>query len=333
MARSCNQKEKILFLMKLFQEETDAVHPLSRKQLEEKLMEYGIQTERKSLYHDIETLKKFGLDIAYKKERPEGYYLASHKFELAELKLLVDAVQSSRFITERKSNSLIRKIESMASRYEAKQLQRQVVVADRIKAMNESIYYNVDKIHAAIALNQQILFRYFEWTTEKTIRLKKGGNPYQVSPWALTWDDENYYLIGFDVDAGILKHFRVDKMLDIEMLEEPRVGKEEFGRFDLAHYTKKTFGMFGGEEETLRIRFHNKYIGVVIDRFGKDVSVRPDGEDCFAARVDVAVSEQFFGWLTGLGKGVKILSPVYVADMYLDFLKEITNVYDSGEQL
>lgn len=333
MARSCNQKEKILFLMKLFQEETDAVHPLSRKQLEEKLMEYGIQTERKSLYHDIETLKKFGLDIAYKKERPEGYYLASHKFELAELKLLVDAVQSSRFITERKSNSLIRKIESMASRYEAKQLQRQVVVADRIKAMNESIYYNVDKIHAAIALNQQILFRYFEWTTEKTTRLKKGGNPYQVSPWALTWDDENYYLIGFDVDAGILKHFRVDKMLDIEMLEEPRVGKEEFGRFDLAHYTKKTFGMFGGEEETLRIRFHNKYIGVVIDRFGKDVSVRPDGEDCFAARVDVAVSEQFFGWLTGLGKGVKILSPVYVADMYLDFLKEITNVYDSGEQL
>lgn len=333
MARSCNQKEKILFLMKLFYEETDAVHPLSRKQLEEKLMEYGIQTERKSLYNDIETLKKFGMDIAYKKERPEGYYLTSHKFELAELKLLVDAVQSSRFITERKSNSLIRKIESMTSRYEAKQLQRQVVVADRIKAMNESIYYNVDKIHAAIALNQQILFRYFEWTTEKTTRLKKGGNPYQVSPWALTWDDENYYLIGFDVDAGILKHFRVDKMLDIEMLEEPRVGKEEFGRFDLAHYTKKTFGMFGGEEETLRIRFHNKYIGVVIDRFGKDVSVRPDGEDCFAARVDVAVSEQFFGWLTGLGKGVKILSPVYVADMYLDFLKEITNVYDSGEQL
>lgn len=333
MARSCNQKEKILFLMKLFYEETDAVHPLSRKQLEEKLMEYGIQTERKSLYNDIETLKKFGMDIAYKKERPEGYYLTSHKFELAELKLLVDAVQSSRFITERKSNSLIRKIESMTSRYEAKQLQRQVVVADRIKAMNESIYYNVDKIHAAIALNQQILFRYFEWTTEKTTRLKKGGNPYQVSPWALTWDDENYYLIGFDVDAGILKHFRVDKMLDIEMLEEPRVGKEEFGRFDLAHYTKKTFGMFGGEEETLRIRFHNKYIGVVIDRFGKDVSVRPDVEDCFAARVDVAVSEQFFGWLTGLGKGVKILSPVYVADMYLDFLKEITNVYDSGEQL
>lgn len=317
--------------MRLFHEETDAMHPLSRKQLEEKLLEYGIQAERKSLYNDIETLKKFGMDIAYRKERPEGYFLQSHEFELAELKLLVDAVQSSRFITESKSNSLIRKIESMASKYEAKQLQRQVVVADRIKAMNESIYYNVDKIHTAIASNQQILFRYFEWTIEKTTRLKKGGDPYQVSPWALTWDDENYYLIGYDVDAGILKHFRVDKMLDIETLEEPRVGKEEFGRFDLAHYTKKTFGMFGGEEETLRIRFHNKYIGVVIDRFGKDVSVRPDGEESFTARVDVAVSGQFFGWLAGLGKDVRILSPVYVADMYLDFLKEITGVYDSGE--
>lgn len=317
--------------MRLFHEETDAMHPLSRKQLEEKLLEYGIQAERKSLYNDIETLKKFGMDIAYRKERPEGYFLQSHEFELAELKLLVDAVQSSRFITESKSNSLIRKIESMASKYEAKQLQRQVVVANRIKAMNESIYYNIDKIYASIASNQQILFRYFEWTIEKTTRLKKGGEPYQVSPWALTWDDENYYLIGYDVDAGILKHFRVDKMLDIETLGEPRVGKEEFGRFDLAHYTKKTFGMFGGEEETLRIRFHNKYIGVVIDRFGKDVSVRPDGEESFTARVDVAVSGQFFGWLTGLGKDVRILSPMYVADMYLDFLKEITGAYDSGE--
>lgn len=255
MARSSNQKEKILFLMRLFHEETDAMHPLSRKQLEEKLLEYGIQAERKSLYNDIETLKKFGMDIAYRKERPEGYFLQSHEFELAELKLLVDAVQSSRFITESKSNSLIRKIESMASKYEAKQLQRQVVVANRIKAMNESIYYNIDKIYASIASNQQILFRYFEWTIEKTTRLKKGGEPYQVSPWALTWDDENYYLIGYDVDAGILKHFRVDKMLDIETLGEPRVGKEEFGRFDLAHYTKKNIWYVwrGGRDLTYQI--------------------------------------------------------------------------------
>lgn len=328
MAKSSNQKEKILCLMKLFLEETDIEHPLSRKQLEEKLADYGVHTERKSLYSDIETLKRFGMDICYKKERPEGYFLASHEFEIAELKLLVDAVQSSRFITEKKSSSLIKKIENLASRHEAKQLERQVVVTNRIKSMNESIYYNIDKLHLAIASNQQILFRYFEWTTEKTMRLKKRGQPYQISPWVMTWDDENYYLIGFDVDAGMLKHFRIDKMLDIEMMEEQRVGKDEFSRFDLAHYTKKTFGMFGGEEETLRIRFHNRYIGVVLDRFGKDVSVWPEEHDSFSIRVKVAVSEPFYGWLTGLGKDVKILSPKHVADAYLEFLREITKVYE-----
>lgn len=330
MAKSFNQKEKILCLMKLFLEETDVEHPLARKDLEIRLSDFGVSTERKSLYSDIETLKRFGMDIAYRKERPEGYYLASHEFELAELKLLVDAVQSSRFITEKKSNSLIQKIEGLASRYEARQLQRQVVVTNRIKAMNESIYYNVDKLHAAIASNQQILFQYFEWTIQKKMRLKKDGKSYKVSPWAMTWDDENYYLIGYDVEADMLKHFRVDKMLEIVMLDEHRVGKEAFGRFDLAHYSKKTFGMFGGEEETLRIRFHNRYIGVVIDRFGKDVSIRPDGEH-FIVRIDVAVSEPFFGWLAGLGKDVKIISPSYVAEMYLNLLREIAGVYDDQE--
>lgn len=327
MAKSCNQKEKILYLMRLFLEETDTEHPLSRKQLEEKLADIGIHVERKTLYHDIETLKLHGLDISYRKERPEGYFLASREFELPELKLLVDAVQSSRFITERKSADLIQKIEGLAGKYEAKQLQRQVVVVDRIKAMNESIYYNVDMLHTAIARNQQILFQYFEWTVAKEMRLRKNGAWYQISPWALTWDNENYYLIGYDAAAGIMKHFRVDKMLRIQLLDEPRAGKEVFGRFDLAHYTKKTFGMFGGEEEALRIRFQNKYIGVVIDRFGKDVPIRPDGEEHFIARVEVAVSEQFFGWVTGLGKGVEILSPAHVVEAYQELLREISGIY------
>lgn len=328
MAKSCKQKEKILYLMRLFLEKTDIGHPLSRKQLEEELADIGIHVERKTLYHDIETLKLYGLDIAYRKERPEGYYLASREFELPELKLLVDAVQSSRFITERKSKELIRKIEGLASTYEAKQLQRQVVVVDRIKAMNESIYYNVDMLHTAIARNQQILFQYFEWTVAKEMRLRKNGAWYQISPWALTWDNENYYLIGYDAEAGMMKHFRVDKMLRIEILDEPRAGKDVFGRFDLAHYTRKTFGMFGGEEEVLRIRFQNKYIGVVIDRFGKDVPVRPDGENHFIARVEVAVSEQFFGWVTGLGKGVEILSPAYVVEAYQELLRDIGGIYE-----
>lgn len=331
MAKTRNQKAKILYLLKLFLEETDDEHPLSRRAIEEKLADMGIRAERKSLYDDIETLKNFGLDITYRKERPEGYYLAGREFELPELKLLVDAVQSSRFITQKKSDSLIRKIEKLASRYEAGSLQRQVVVADRIKAMNESIYYNVDRLHTAIAQNRQISFRYFEWTVSREIRLKRDGGTYRVSPWALTWDNENYYLIGCDMDGDLIKHFRVDRMLHIELLDLERGGREEFSRFDLARYTKRTFGMFGGNEETVRIRFHNRYVGVVIDRFGRDVSLRPDGEEHFIARAQVAVSEQFYGWLTGLGRDVRLLSPESVVEEYRSLLEDLGTMYERGE--
>ena len=330
MAKSSNQKEKILYLAELFREETDEGHPLSRKQLEDKLEARGIHAERKALYSDIETLKNFGMDILYRKGNPEGYYLASREFELPELKLLVDAVQSSRFITQKKSDALIRKIEKLSSRHEARALQRQVVVADRIKAMNESIYYNVDRIHQAIGENRQILFQYFEWTVSKEIRLKKGGGKYRVSPWALTWDNENYYLIGYDMDARIIKHFRVDRMLHIEITEQARAGEKDFGKFDLAGYTKRTFGMFGGEKETVRIRFHNKYVGAVIDRFGRDTAMRPDGEEHFIARAEVAVSEQFFGWVTGLGREAEILSPEPVVEAYRNLLRDLAEKYDKG---
>ena len=330
MAKSSNQKAKILYLMRLFWEESDEDHPFSRKDLEERLGGMGIHSERKSLYNDIETLKNFGMDITYRKAQPEGYYLANRDFELAELKLLVDAVQSSKFITEKKSRSLISKIEHLASRYEAGQLQRQVVVSDRIKTMNESIYYNVDKLHTAIALNRQIVFRYFEWTVSKEIRLRRDGGNYHVSPWALTWDNENYYLIGYDTDADIIKHFRVDKMLNIELTGQERDGRDEFSRFDLARYTKRTFGMFGGNEETVRIRFHNRFVGVVIDRFGKDVPLRTDGRDYFVARVEVAVSEQFFGWITGLGRDVQIISPKSVVEEYRSLLEDLGKIYEKN---
>ena len=327
MAKRSNQKIKLLYLMKLFEEESDEQHPLSRKELEEKLADIGIHTERKSLYDDLETLKNFGMDITYRKERPEGYYLASRDFELPELKLLVDAVQSSKFITQKKSDALIGKIEKLTGRHEARKLQRQVVVADRIKAMNESIYYNVDQLHAAIAENRQIVFRYFEWTVSKQIRLKRGGENYRISPWALTWDNENYYLIGYDSEADMIKHFRVDRMLHIGLLDQERDGRDVFSRFDLARYTKQTFGMFGGDEQIVRMRFHNRYVGTVIDRFGKGVSLRPDGEEHFVVRVRVAVSEQFFGWITGLGRDAELLSPESVVEEYKELLSDLTEKY------
>lgn len=327
MSKACNQKIKILFLMDLLKECTDAGHVLPMKDILGEMEKHGISAARKSVYDDIETLKEYGLDIEYRKERPEGYYLASHSFELPELKLLVDAVQSSKFITERKSRNLIKKIEGLSSKYEAACLQRQVFVADRIKTMNESIYYNVDKLHTAISGDSQITFQYTRWTIEKKLEVKNNGELYQISPWALAWENENYYLIGYDEGKDKLKHFRVDKMLKINILEEKRIGKETFKEFDLAVYSKKTFGMFSGREEILQIRFPDRLIGVVIDRFGQDTPVRRDKNGYFLARVQVAVSEQFFGWLTGLGKGVIIVSPKMAADEYKDYLGGIMEVY------
>lgn len=323
MAKTRNQKAKILYLLKLFQEETDEEHPISRKEIEERLADMGIRSERKSLYDDIETLKNFGLDIAYRKERPEGYYLAQREFELPELKLLVDAVQSSRFITEKKSDILIRKIEKLTSRHEAGKLQRQVVVADRIKAMNESIYYNVDKLHTAIAQNRQITFRYFDYDVNKQKVFRHGGKRYQVSPAGLLRSDESYYLVA--LADGEKRHYRVDRMAQTQLSGQPRQPGCE--QLDLAAYTRRHFGMFSGEERQVKLRCPNRLAHVMLDRFGLEVMLVPDGEDHFTLTADVAVSQQFFGWLFGLGGEVEVLAPREVRQALADQLSRALEQY------
>ena len=198
----------------------------------------------------------------------------------------------------------IRKLEELAGVHEAKTLQRQVFVGNRIKTMNESIYYNVDKIHQAISQNRLIRFHYYEWTPQKEMHLRRNGKAYEISPWGLTWDDENYYMVGYDGEAEMIKHFRVDKMLDIEITDQPRSGKERFEKFDLANYAKKVFGMFSGEERTVKMLCENNLAGAMIDRFGRDVMMHPVDEEHFFVSAAVNVSPQFFGWLVALGKGV-----------------------------
>lgn len=328
MPKSSNQKIKILYLMQILLEETDENHVLNTPQLIRMLENYGIHTERKTIYDDMETLRQFGLDVVYRKEKPSGYFVCSRRFELPELKLLVDTVQASRFVTAKKSDELIRKLERLTSRHEAGQLQRQVTVTGRIKTMNESIYYNVDKIHEAISANVQIAFQYFEWTIEKRPRPKHGGKTYRISPWALHWGDNNYYMIGYDPEAGAVKHYRVDKMLHIQRTDRKREGRECFQNFNPADFARKTFGMFGGKEQELRLRFENRLAGVVIDRFGQEVTMRQDDKEHFLARVSVTVSAPFFGWLSGLGPGVTILSPECVVQEYREFLQNLLRQYD-----
>ena len=333
MPRNPNQKLKLLYLLKILQERTDDEHAITLAQILEALSGYGITAERKSIYDDLEALRVYGVDVEMRKEKNYEYYIANRSFELPELKLLVDAVQSSKFITHKKSNELIKKVEGLASVRQARQLQRQVFVQNRVKTMNESIYYNVDKIHNAISQGVKVSFLYFEWavsfTTKERIkkRPKRGGERYAISPWALTWDDENYYMIGYDSESKKIKHYRVDKMQSIELTDEKRDGQRVFQKFDMAQYSKMTFGMYGGDEEEVKLRFHNNLIGVVVDRFGKDVFLSQDGNDGFTISVKVMASPQFFAWVFGLGEDVQILSPPGVVKQFKKHAKKVMKQY------
>jgi len=327
MPKSPNQKLKLLYIMQLLFEKSDEQHPVSMSEIITHLEANAISAERKSLYDDLEYLRLFGMDIIQQRGANGGYYVASRDFELPELKLLVDSVQSSKFITQKKTMALIKKIEGLSSVYEAQLLHRQVYVKNRIKNMNESIYYNVDEIHNGIATDCKICFKYFEYSISKERVCKHGGSQYCVSPFALTWDDENYYMIGFDREAGIIKHFRVDKMMEISVLDEKRDGRESFENLDLAAYSSTLFGMFTGKEERVTLEFSNSLIGPVIDRFGKDIPVIPADNGHFHAFAEVAISPQFFGWLCGFGNGVRVIAPESVAKQMRAHVEAIGQLY------
>ena len=323
------QKLKLLYLIKIFTEDTDDQHALTLPQIAEKLDAYGVSAERKTLYQDFELLRDFGFDIIGQQARRNFYYhMGNRRFELPELKLLVDSVQSAKFITDKKSNALIKKLEGMVSKYEARKLQRQVIISGRIKAMNESIYYNVDKLHEAIGTDRQIRFKYFRWNINKEMELRKDGAWYQVSPWALMWDDENYYLVGYDAEDGKIKHYRVDKMWRISVADRKREGKEQFKAFNMPRYTKSLFGMFGGEEVKVTLEAENGMVGILLDRFGKDIPVKPVDADHFRTSVVVAVSSQFLGWIMALGDGVKIIGPNKVVTRMKEEIRLISKMYD-----
>lgn len=310
-----NQKLKLLYLLKILTENTDEEHAITMQDIMQKLSLYDITAERKSIYSDINLLRDFGYDIIGEQyDRTYHYKLVSRQFELAELKLLVDAVQSSKFITARKSNELIKKLEESASRYDVSCLQRQVYVQGRVKNMNESIYYNVDEIYSAIGKNVKISFQYFNWDVNGEMKLKHDGKKYIISPWVMCWSDDNYYMVGYDSEAGIMKHYRVDKMLHIEVLNDTREGKAVYEKFDIASYTNRKFGMFDAKEENVELLCDNSYAGVIIDRFGKECHRIKVDDEHFKVKVLVAVSDQFLGWIMALGDGVKVIGPESVLE-------------------
>ena len=329
MSRGTNQKFKFTYLMKMMQEKTDDDHALTMPQIMEELEKYGVTAERKSIYADFADMEKFGVEIIKEQiGRKTYYHVGTRAFELAEVKLLVDAIQSSKFITQTKSRNLITKMKSFVSQYQGSTLQRQVIINDRVKSMNESVFYNVDEVYTAINENKKIRFKYYKWDINKKLIARKGGDWFELSPWGLTWADENYYMIAYDEWDGNVKTYRVDKMMRISILDEKREGQKEFKEFDMSKISKSTFGMYGGPKKRVKIQFENSMCGVFLDRFGKDdINFKSVSDDWSEFSVEVNVSQHFFGWLFGLGPKVKLVGPQDIVNELLNYTNSFKNVY------
>ena len=331
MPRKDNQKKKLLALREVMFQYTDETHGLTISEIQEHLKAYDVEADRRTLYEDMVLLEEFGIEISNERfGRGTKYYVSSREFDLPELKLLIDSVQASKFLSEKTTSDLIRKMEGLCSRYEAKQLQREVIVSNRVKTTNKSIFYNVDGIHRAIASNLQVQFRYFDYDLQKEKKYFKKGEPYIVSPWRLIYTDDNYYLLAYEEKAGKFKHFRADKMDAVEIIDVERSGAEEFEKLDMANYTKYTFSMFGGEVQNVELVFQNRMMGAVMDRFGREIVPMKVDSNHFRVIVSVAVSQQFFAWVFGLGKAVRIAGPDSVKEQMKKALEDIAARYDDG---
>lgn len=309
MPRNETQKLKLIRIAQFLQEKTDETHSVSTQDIISMLSENGITAERKSIYSDIEALQNLGMDINITRGRNGGFNLLSRDFQITELKLLVDAIQSSRFITQKKSFELIKKIGNLVSEYDRKELEREVFIVNRIKNENESIYYNTDNIYSAIRDDKQISFLYYNYGADKKKHYHNGGNPIRVSPFALQYDNEKYYLIAYESKTALIKHYRVDKMDKVEIINESRDGKGYFRKFDVAEYSNATLMMFSGKIEPVTIKCPDKFAGAVIDKFGKKVKFIPTEDGEYTVTVDAALTPTLYSWVFTFGGEMTITAP------------------------
>lgn len=338
MAKGFGEKLKILYIRDYLLRNSDEEHPVSVKEIISDLRDREIEAERKSVYRDLRTLgyvpekdefdedlpESYGMDIARKKD---GFYVRERDFTLQEVKLLVDMVQSSNSITLKKTQALINKLESLVSVHEAKTLNRTVFVRNRVKTMNESVYINVDKISEAINSNRPITFQYYRYNMRKEKEQRHSGENYLVSPFALIWVDQNYYLLGYNHAYSGMRTYRVDRMGGVKTASGQRLGREEFEKIDIATYTTKVFHMYTGELCRVTMRFDKSLADAVIDRFGEDVILIP-GTDSFTVNTEVAVSPQFYGWVAGFGRQAEIVSPPSVRKGMAEHLRGAASLYD-----
>ncbi len=328
--RSVNQKLKLLYLKKFFEEETDADHPATMQDILDYLKENGIKAERKSIYTDLSALQDYGMDVRNKEDeegRVKTYKLLDRDFQLPEIKLIIDSIASSRFLSEKRSNDLIEHLGSLVSKHQRKELNRQVCVMGRPKSMNKYILYNADAIYRAITDDTTITFKYFHYNARHEREYARNGELYEVSPWALLYDNDNYYLY-CSFSPNRFYTYRVDRMAEVAQTANKRQGKEEFDKANMAEFSKSTFGMFSGKQEKVSMVIENKLIDVMIDKFGKDVWMTKEDKDHVMVMANVSVSPQFFAWVFGLGSAITITHPESVVKQMKDMLSEISKKYE-----
>lgn len=325
MPKSDNQKLKIFYILDYLERNSGPDHPVRASELIAMLEKHhNILCERKTVYSDIAALQDYGIDIVSLPGKNGGYYIASRNFELPELKLLIDAVQSSRFLTEKKSRELIEKLCAQCNEHDARLMRRDVLVSGRVKSMNETIYYNVDALQDAISQNRQIVFQYFDWGIGGKRKYRE--KDYQASPYGLCQDNENCYLLGFSDRHGITS-YRVDRMSDIRILEESRIPCPELTGKAFLNHANRLFQMFAGDTTDVKLRFHRSLVNVVIDRFGRDILLIPDGDNHFVFTANVAVSPVFLSWVIGFGSKARILHPQSVIDQCRQMCMEAMEQY------
>lgn len=329
--KSESKKLALLYLQELFLAKTDKSHYIRMPEILDYLAERNIFVDRRTIYADISILNQIGFEIEGVQERGGyKYYHPSRLFDTNELKFLIDSVAASKFLTEKKSIELINKIKTLGSSYEAAALNRSVLLGKRIKSMNDKVFKNLDLIYLAIECNSKITFQYMRWNTKRKLDFLREGKRFIASPYAVTINDDNYYLVSYDERTEGLRHYRIDKMQSIKLSDETREGSDIFKSFDIVEYTQKTFGMFSGKEEIVTLSVPNSLAGVFIDRFGDSVYIRPnfDDDNKFIARIKVCISPQFFAWVFGLGKDIEIVSPEAAREDFKTMISHILSKYD-----
>ena len=337
MAGNINSKIKLLYLKDILEKYTDEQHVLNSQEIAEKLHnEYGVDCERKSIYSDIEVLTDYGMDIIRTRSPKNGFFLASGEFQLAEIRLLTDAVQAAQFITLNKTKDLLQKIERLTSIYQSEQLRRQIYIEKRRKSTNESVYYVIDRLDSAIKRNKKVRLDYTRRRLDEKYAATKEIRSHVLSPYALVWTDDHYYLVANNEKYDNLMHLRVDRISNVEILPMRARSFEEVSEyknyFDPADYVSKHFQMFSGNPEMVELCCKNEILEQMLDRFGESVHTRYLDDSHFLLRTEAAVTRGLVSWIMQFGDKIVVRSPKNLLLMVREIARDILANYETDEK-